>query len=153
MTTMEFLVEAQRAYDVEQYSKALSLITDAESEGKGCPDLLLLKAACIQLASETDVPVDNALRIYDLLLDSCPNNALAWLEKAYFLLNVADNAQESLSNFAHSVKLISRSLESALLGSIKASIERGASKSEALHIAEACVSDILERIVKELDQN
>jgi len=146
MTAIEYLVRAQSAYEAKQYVQALSLIADAEAEGKACAESLLLKGACIQLAEGTDFPVDYALRAYDDVLSSQPHNARAWLEKGFFLLNVSDSASPAKVCFSEAARLFGGLLEMALAGLGQSATESGVSQTATISDMEVRLDEILKRV-------
>lgn len=89
---MKFLKAAQEAYSAGDYVAALEIIYSAEHEGKASPELLLMKGACLQLAENTDLPVDKAFEIYSELLRQRPADPRVLNEMGHFLLNVKGDA-------------------------------------------------------------
>ena len=146
MNALQFLERTQAAYEAKQYAQALSLIADAEAEGKVCPDLLIIKGACVQLSSETDFPVDRALEVYRGLLASQPRNARAALEAGFFLLNVSDDPVRAAPHFSHAAKVFGDFFEQAVIGLSKSVIETGTKRNEAILEIEAKLSSMLDHI-------
>lgn len=151
MTAVEYLARAQSAYTAKAYGEALAIIADAEIDGKACPECLILKGACIQLASETDFPIERALQIYDELLVQQPRNARAWLEKGFFLLNVSDSPERANACFSKAAELTAEILEETLLGLAKSATESGTPRPSALGDIEARLAEILNRIRQRID--
>lgn len=146
MNAIDYLNQAQLAYKTNEYGKALAFISDAESEGKACPELLILKGACIQLASETDFPVDHALGIYDAVIAKQPRNAHALMEKAFFLLNVKDDAVQAQAHFDKAAKFFGEFLEEAFKGLVKSKMETGTSLEKGMAEIEKFVQEIPLRV-------
>lgn len=146
MNALEYLSQTRLAYDAGKFGNALATIAEAEAEGKACPELLILKGACIQLASETDFPVDHALNVYDQLLANQPRNARALLERAFFLLNVSDDPKRAKEDFCSSANLFGELLQAALSGAGKCALEGGAERQQALAEAERFVERVLEGV-------
>jgi hypothetical protein len=150
MTAVEYLARAQSAYAAKAYGEALAIIADAEADGKACPDCLLLKGACVQLAAETDFPAEHALEVYDDLLATQPHNARAWLEKAFFLLKVSDDPKRANPCFAEAARMFGELLETTLVGLAQSATESGTSQPAALGDVETRLGEILGRIRKRL---
>lgn len=146
MDAIEYLMRAQAAYESRQFGEALAVIADAEAGGKACPELILLKGACIQLAEETDFPVEYALRAYDELLKRQPRNSRALLEKGFFLLNVLDNAASAKACFLEAAQLCAEPLELALSGLGQAAAESGESDQAVQSDIEARMDELVSRV-------
>lgn len=130
VNALEFIEQVQRLYAAEDYVEALTAIAAAEAEGKATVELLLLKAACIQLSSNTDYPLVKAFEIYESIFRRRPNDVRALAEAGFFLLNVQDNALASEQYFERAANACSDQLSEVISGLVRAR-GKGGRSSEA----------------------
>lgn len=112
----------------------------------GClhPELLTLKAQCLQTTAE---PISASLEeIQKSLEDAIALDEAyfpAYVELAYFQLNVMDNAEAAFPLFEKAIEIINRVATEAILGKARCVAELK-SKNEALDCIEQSRKDIIE---------
>jgi tetratricopeptide (TPR) repeat protein len=147
LTAIEYLILAELEFQRKQYAMALDVISRAELEEKACPEMLVLKGACIQLASETDFPVERAIEIYDSAISAQPRNARALLGKGFFLLNVMDDAAAARPSFKQAAGILGQDLEQALHGLVMSARETGIDREAAEIEVERYLQELLHSVL------
>lgn len=153
MDSLAYWQKADAAYQNGEYETALSVVADAESEGKASAELLLLKGACIQLATGTDFPVGRALDVYLRLLDARPNDPRILTEIGFYQLKVEDKPVLAKEFLDRALGIYEQLISEVLHGRIEALRSTGMTRESA--VAEAkqrlgTIADIVEqRVVSE----
>jgi hypothetical protein len=142
LDTLTFLERAQDAYRSADYQKALDVICDAEVAGKASVELLLLKGACIQLATGTDYALSRALQVYISLLERRPHDPRVLAEAGFYCLNVGNESAQAVDYLGKSVNAYAELILEVLVGLTKASVEVGISKEQALSNAQSKLQSI-----------
>lgn len=127
-----------------KYDDLAALISEMESKGCLHPELLNLKALCIQT---TEQPISAGLEDVQKSLEEAialDNTYFpAYVELAYFQLEVMDNAEAALPIFEKAIEVINRIATEAILGKASCVAELK-SKQEALQYIEQAKQDIIE---------
>lgn len=127
-----------------RYEDLVALISEMESKGCLHPQLLSLKALCIQT---TEQPVSAGLEDVQKSLETAivldKTYFPAYVELAYFQLNVMDNAEAAVPLFEKAIEVINRIATEAIIGKANCIAELK-SKEAALRYLEQAKQDFIE---------
>jgi hypothetical protein len=139
---------ADAAYRNGEYETAMGIVADAELEGKASVELLLLKGACIQLATGTDFPIARALEVYVQLLARRPGDPRILSEIGFFHLKVDDKPAPAREFFDQAIGIYEKLIVENLCGQIEAHRSCGATRESAVAGAKQrllAIADLIDR--------
>jgi Tfp pilus assembly protein PilF len=126
-----------------EYQQALVLIDRVIDSGYADGELMLLKAACIQLSDGTEHTLDDAEQCLRRAVELAPDSSEAACELGWFLLNVRDAATDALPHFEAAVKKSKADLTSIIVGAVSAKKE-ATSRAEAARYVETLGDSLLD---------
>lgn len=136
--------KAQRLTNELKYDDLVTLISEMKAKGCLHPELLNLKARCIQLSEQ---PISAGLEEVQKSLETAvaldKTYFPAYVELGYFQLNVMDNAETALPLFEKAIEIINQIATEAILGKAKCIAELK-SKEDAFSFVEQAKKDIIE---------
>jgi tetratricopeptide (TPR) repeat protein len=142
---MENLFEkAQILTNELKYDDLVTLISEMEAKGCLHPELLNLKAQCIQLAEQPILAgLEDVQKSLEQAIALDKTYFPAFVELGYFQLNVMDNAELALPFFDKAIEIINRIATEAILGKARC-VEELKSKEDAFRYIEQAKKDIIE---------
>jgi tetratricopeptide (TPR) repeat protein len=136
--------KAESLANQEKYDDLVALISEMESKGCLHPELLNLKARCIQLAEQpVSARLEDVQKSLEKAITLDKTYFPAFVELGYFQLNVMDKAELALPFFDKAIEIINRIATEAILGKARCIAELK-SKEDALHFVEQAKRDIIE---------
>ena len=126
-----------------EHQRALAQIDEIVDAGYADGELMLLKAACIQLSDAEDQTLDDAERCLRRAVELAPESSEAECELGWFLLNVRDAAADALPHFEAALTKARADLTSIIVGAVSAKDET-TSPTEAAKYLESLGRDLLD---------
>jgi tetratricopeptide (TPR) repeat protein len=141
----------------EQFDEALQELESLEKENSLSPNLLVLKATCIQLGKDESLyTLADAETTYKKALEIDPNHVDALNEIGYYYLNVLDKQDIARPYFDKAMSIARTQLSEAIRGMAECISET--SPEEALSFIEQSVKnavnpDIIQDTIRDIEKN
>jgi tetratricopeptide (TPR) repeat protein len=117
----ELITRLRRLCDDDRYEEAVATIEREQPAHGCCADLLVWKARCLQLG-ELAGPEQIELTLQAAI--ACDeDNASAWTELGWFLLNVQDQAEQAQHAFGRALAIQAKENTEVLVGLVKCAKE------------------------------
>lgn len=107
--------------DDDRYDEAITAIEQEEPAEGCCADLLVWKARCLQLGERASPEQVEATLRAAIACDE--DNANAWIELGWFLLNVQDSPDRAQSAFKRALAIQAKENTEVLVGLVKCARE------------------------------
>jgi tetratricopeptide (TPR) repeat protein len=139
------LFEKAKSFAMQgKYDELTALISEMESKGWLHPELLTLKALCVQTTEEPiSASLEDVRKSLEAAIALDKTYFPAFVELAYFQLNVMDDAEAALPLFEKAIEIINRIATEAILGKARCLAE-AKSKEDGFHFVEQARKDIIE---------
>lgn len=128
----------------------MDIVADAELAGRASVELLLLKGACIQLATSNDFPISRALDLYIQLLARRPTDPRILSEIGFYHLKIEDKPAPAKKFFDQAIDVYEKLLVENLCGQIEVHRSSGSTRERAVAAAKERIVGIADLIDRQL---